>query len=412
MSGSGKPILSPLMVFLSALIAFEFLCRLPYVLFILRTPETGQLVRQHFFAASSPNSVIALGLTLISAAWLISCFAALASGFQYKAAGENAQGFPQISGAIYPIAALFFAAAIGAILSLGVDALIADISGKRAILRDHGSTWIMLRLSVFCHVILCLFYIGASQTGRRLDWLGFAIALILVILPAIVFSARAILISVILEVAYLQILMGQFRLRRGLRMLAIIVPVLLLISVLRPQIVLMSFGETLLFGGEKILQSRYFFDFSKLGAVGLWAQEIPWLGPISFGFLLEPFMGSQIIYYKEIGPMIAREVYFYRGVQGVTPGAFLEGYLSLGLLGGVLFFGLIVYGFLRLERHLFECRKTTLAGVLFPLLILSKFSLLLNSSIGAFAFQTATEAILLALILIPLRGYRARDQLA
>ncbi|MFT6451362.1 MAG: hypothetical protein ACJA06_000844 [Halocynthiibacter sp.] len=409
MNAPKRAILSPLTVFISALIAFEVFARLPYAIFIMNTPETGQLIHFHFFAARAPLNVIATGLTLAALAWLISCFAGLASGFHYDAPLDEGRAFPVVSSAIYPIALLFFIAAIAAVLSLGPEALIADISGKRAALSERGNTWILLRLAVFCHVILCLFYVRAHQTGQKRDWVGFAIALILVILPAIVFSARAILISVILEVIYLQVILGQFRLRRALRMLAIIAPVLVLISVLRPQAALLSPSETVVFGVEKILQSRYFFDFSKLGAVSLWAQENPWLGPVSFGFLLEPFLGPQVIYYKELGPMIAREVYFYRGIHGVTPGAFLEGYLSFGLFGGTLFFGLIVYGFLRLERSLIQKSKPTLAALFFPLLILSKFGLLLNSSLGAFAFQTATEAIILAIILIPLRGYSARD---
>lgn len=397
------------MVFLAALIAFEFLCRLPYALYVMRTPETGAAAHMHFFAASDPRSVITMGFTLVALAWFMSCFAAIASGFRYEAPPSYSPTFPTVSSALYPIALFFFAAAIAAILSLGPEALLADISGKRAALAERGNTWMLLRLAVFCHVILCLFYVRAHQTGQRRDKLGFAIALLLVILPAIVFSARAILISIVMEVIYLQILLGQFRLRRALRMLAIILPALLLISILRPQAVLLGPVETLLFGAEKILQSRYYFDFSKLGAVSLWAQETQWLGPVSFGFLLEPFVGSQVVYYKELGPMIAREVYFYRGSHGVTPGAFLEGYLSFGLLGGTLFFGGLVYGFLRLERDLIRRVKITLAALVFPLLVVSKFSLLLNSSLGAFVFQTVTEAVILALILIPLGGYRTRD---
>lgn len=408
MISSQKPVLSPLIIFLVGLIAFEFLCRLPYAIHVMRTPEMGQTTQLHFFAASPPMSVIVMGMMLVGVVGLVSCFAGLSAGVRYDGPPKLGLEFPEVSSALYPIAVLFFAAAIGAVLSLGPEALIADISGKRAALGDHGGTWLMLRLAVFCHVILCLFYLRAHQTGQRRDWVGFAFALVLVILPAIVFSNRAILISVILEVIYLQILLGTFRLHRALRILAIIAPVLLLISILRPQAAFLSPGEAVLFGVEKILQSRYFFDFSKLGAVGLWAQEGPWLGPVSFGFLLEPFFGSQVIYYKELGPMIAREVYFYRGAHGVTPGAFLEGYLSFGLLGGAVFFGLIVYGFLRLERSFIERQKASLAGIFFPLLVLSKFSLLLNSSLGAFVFQTGTEAVLLALILIPLRGYSAR----
>lgn len=402
---TGRMIVSPLVVFLCLLAAFEFCARLPFVLYVLSAPETGIAIHTHFFSFQSPDEVIVLGLTITTMALVAGLFAAFISSPSVPQAW-GPDDFPRIPATLYPVGLLFVGAAFVAIASLGVSALLADISGKRSELGDYGLTWLLLKLGNFCHLIAALFFVRMQQTGSVLDRIAFGVTVLALLVSTIVFSQRAILISFLLEIVYLQLLLGTFQMRRLGSIALMVLLAGILISALRPGSASMSVGELLLFGVEKLLQSRYFLDFTKLGTTALWADGEPWMGPVIIGFVLEPFLGDQVIFYKEIGQIIARETYLYSASTGVTPGALLEGVLSFGIAGGILTFGLIFFVFLRVERALFAGGPHSLWTTMVLLLILSKFSLLLNSSLGAFAFQFLLEfmMLLLAFTLMSLLG--------
>jgi hypothetical protein len=199
---------------------------------------------------------------------------------------------------------------------------------------------------------------------------------------------------------YLQVMLGTFRIARMVRIGGLIFAVLLTISILRPGITFDDWSDAVVFGLEKVLQSRYFLDFLKIGSAMVWDAQAPWLGPVSIAFLFEPFMPDKVIFYKELGPIIADEVYFYPGVTGgVTSGGLLEAILSFGPIGGIAFFAFLFHLFLRGERALLTHRHRSLTLTMAILLVVSKFSLFVNSSLGAFAYQTCLELALLMLVM-------------
>lgn len=393
-----RNVISPLLVFLALLVVFELCVRLPYVIYAMDAPELGTDAIVHFFGLNTPSRVIWLGLSIVILATLAT-FLAFGILGSFHRMPLSRPDFERVGWLIYPIGLMFLGVVVASVLSLGVEALAEDISGKRSEFGDRGMAWVMMRFAVFSHMIGAIFYIRMVQTGRMFDKAAFAISVLMVAVPAIVFSLRATIISFTLEILYLQLLFGTFQFRRFLRLAAVMLPALIAISALRPDAEFRSTFEAAMFGIEKAVQSRYFFDFAKIGTVMSWAETQPWVGPIVFGFVLEPFLGDQIIFYKEIGPMIAEQVYLYRGLTGVTPGFLLESTLSFGVPLGILLFVVVMSLFLMIERRMLETRSPSLAGLLFRLLLVSKVSLLLNSSLGAFAFQLIVEGVMLFAVL-------------
>lgn len=403
MTRPAHSVLSPLLVFTALLAAFEFCVRLPFVLWVQAHPETGALMHMNFFATFPPASVLTTGLALTTLATLATAAGAMVAG--PVVAGESRQiGLARVPATLWLVAPLVLGAAILSVTLLGRDALIEDISGKRSDVGQSGGLWLLLRLAMFAHVIACLFYIRLTQSRALLDKLGFIAALLAVIIPAIVFSQRAGLVTLLLEIMYLQLLLGTFRPVRALRVALALLPVIFLISVLRPAAATLSLGEALALGAEKLVVSRYFLDFTKLGAVTLWAAQADWLGPVALTFMAEPFLGEGVVFYKELGPLIGAEVYLLREEGGVTPGIVLELILSFGTAGGVIAFGAITWAFLLVERRLLVNAAPGIVRPLVLLLAVGKFPLLLNSSLGAFAFQLVVEGTMLAVTLSLVHG--------
>lgn len=98
--------------------------------------------------------------------------------------------------------------------------------------------------------------------------------------------------------------------------------------------------------------------------------------------------------------MISSEVYLIRRINGVTPGLLLESILSFGYLFGMMFFITIIHCARLLETLLFKSPTLSLASTIVPILVLSKFNLALNSSLGAYTFQLVLEGFMLALVLL------------
>jgi len=353
---------------MGVLTMFELCVRLPYVLYVRFSPELGYTISLHFFSAHSPDAVIFIGLTILLVTAGMCLFLAIKSGLFYKVQNLKIPRlhFPWI---IYPIALIFIGAAFLSIILLGVTNVLDNLSGKRSEAGESFLLYICVKMANFCHVIAIIFYVKNLQKSSLIDRGLFLLATIALILPTIVFSQRAILIGFALELLYIQMIFK------------------------------VTFLEALAASLEKVVSSRYFFDFTKLGTVTLWFMETPWLGPVSLNFLVEPFFPDSVYFYKEIGPIISDEAYHYRTKNGVTPGALMEGILSFGILGGILFFGLLFFFFIKTERRLLMKKKTISTFEFFlMLLILSKFSLLVNSSLGAFVFQTVLEAAFLSAV--------------
>ena len=402
MSKSRGYFVSPIILFLGVLTMFELCVRLPYVLYVRFSPELGYTISLHFFSANSPDAVIFIGLTILLVTAGMCLFLAVKSGLFYKFQNLKVPRL-HIPWIIYPISLVFIGAAFLSIFLLGVTNVLDNLSGKRSEAGESFLLYICVKMANFCHVIAIIFYVKNLQKSSLIDRGLFLLATIALILPTIVFSQRAILIGFALELLYIQMIFKVFNLRGIFRIILTIIPVLLIISFLRPgnSAADFTFFEALAASLEKVVSSRYFFDFTKLGTVTLWFMATPWLGPVSLNFLVEPFFPDSVYFYKEIGPIISDEAYHYRNKNGVTPGALMEGILSFGILGGILFFGLLFFFFIKTERRLLMKKKTTSTFEFFlMLLILSKFSLLVNSSLGAFVFQTVLEAAFLSAVFL------------
>lgn len=389
--------ISPIVLFLTAIILFELCLRLPYVVYVRLSPELGFRSWLHFFSYQEPSSVIFVGLTLLLTTAILCYFFALKIGPTYNSSKLSMPDF-QIPAIIYPVSLIFIGAAFLSIIMLGLGNVLENLSGKRDETSESLLIYASVKMANFCHLIAIIFYVKMLQKGRLIDRFFFLLATVALILPTIVFSQRAILIGFALELLYIQLVFRTFNIRGIFKIILTIIPVLLVISFLRPgnSAADFTFFEALMASLEKVVSSRYFFDLTKLGTVALWYMETPWLGPVSLTFLVEPFYPESVYFYKEVGPIISDEAYHYRTKNGVTPGALLEGILSFGILGGILFFGTLFAIFLKVERNLLASKqKVSTFRFFLMLLVLSKFSLLVNSSLGAFTFQTVIEVAFL-----------------
>lgn len=394
---SGVSLLSPIIFFLIMISAFELFLRLPYIYFLDKSSSATIAEKFHFFSYQNPQEVMLYGGGIIFLV-LLSC---VAISVIFKPVYQKERlyvSFQPIPKTIYFAALFFLVVTVLAIMSLGVEALEENLSRKRAELGESFVSWLLLRLSVFSHVIAVLFYIRMTQTAKKADKIAFLLCVLMVIVPAVVFSVRAIVISFMIELVYLQILLGTFNIRKLGYILLSLFPVLLLVSILRPNQESAGMLDAVVFGMEKILQSRYFFDISKLGTVTLWSLDQSWLGAVSLSFLFEPFFGDELLFYKELGPLIGQQVYLLRVAGGVTPGGLLEAVLSFGIIGGVFFFICMMSMYLKVENILFTKRKNSLFLVVLSVVFLSKFSLFLNSSLGAMTFQFLFETAVLVLL--------------
>lgn len=400
-------VISPVFLLLLGTLSFEFFVRFPYVVGSLNSQNMGALRHSHFFSIYPPASVMVFGMTLVFFALVVVLFAGLLTRPVYQVS-DQAMSLPKVSSRVYIIGAGMVLAFVLTVLLVGPQILLEAFSSKRSELGDRGLLWVLLKVCVFSHLVACMFYIRMVQTKSRFDMMWFWLMLLILTLTTLIFSQRAILVTFALEFIYLQIILGTFKLRRNMLMLGLLVIVLVMISALRTRGEFQSIWDGGLAGLEAIVRSRYFFDFAKLGVVMQWADSVSWLGPISIGFLFEPFMADQVVFYKEIGPMISSEVYLHRHKSGVTPGGYLESLLSFGVVGGVFFFMVILIILLRIEAFLFKARVESLGVFLLVLMVVSKNSLFLNSSLGAYAFQVVLEGALLLACLPFLQSWRTQ----
>ena len=402
-----RTIISPLFIFMMALVVLEVFFRLPFVIYTLNDPSSGHLNTLHFFSIYRPADVMTLGLLLVAIAFIMIVSTNLITPMRMHIPVR--MEVPDVPATIRVISILVSGAAILSIGMLGADALLNSLSSKRSDLTERGILWLLVKVANFNHLIILLLYLRYLKHGKRLDQFLLVIAFLSLAGVSLVFSQRAILISLVLELFYAALLFGRIRFWAIAKVVGAIGVVVIGISALRPGEDFGNTFELVLEGLRRAMMSRYFFDFTKLGTVMQWADGQPWLGPAAIGFVFEPFFGNEVIFYKEVGPLISAEVYLYRSETGVTPGLLLESLLSFGYLLGFLFFLLIIQMFRLIELRLFRPTSSSLAATVVPIFVLSKFTLALNSSLGAYAFQLVLEGTMLWLILLLLGGFhRAR----
>lgn len=391
-------VISPLFMLVVALVAFEFLTRLPYAYLVANSGLANAFERYRMFSSIPHQEVMYTGAALLGVLAVFLLAIGVLGTLSYPAASTK-RSLPLIGRSIY-VWALIFLIIIGSTIGLlGIDSLEENISSKRREVSEDGMLWFFAKMSMFSHVLVSLFYIRYLQTKTRQDLIVFMLTFVLLATPAIVFSLRAIIIALVIELIYIQIFFGIFNLRKLIKISLMVFPVLIAITILRANLHEDSnIFIALINGFERLLQNRYFFDIIKLGTVSLWYFDEPWLGPVSIGFMLELFDPVSIIYYREIGPIIAYDVYKEYN-NGVTPGGFLEAILSFGYIGGLLFFGFVLSVFFYFERKMFLAHNWGALRFFIIMFALAKFPIFVNSSLGAFAFQVILESAFLIILL-------------
>lgn len=398
---------SPILLFVLLLFLFELFVRLPFVLYIEANPHLNRKSHLGFFSDFNPQSVIFTGVMLLACAFVVVSIAVISN----KWGKYNALNFsiPKIPFVISIAALVLSALSLNMISQLSAEVAYLedlDISGKRSGFSDSFSLYMTLRFSLFNHIVIALAYVRAVQTRGIFSWICFIIPALIFMMTMAFISHRALLFVFVLEIVYFQILLKQLNMRRVLTLGLALVTLILVITVLRTNREYSSLLEALVGGIEKVIESRFFFDFTKIGVGYLWSTEINWIGPVSISFLFEPFFNSDIVFYKDLGKILSREAYNIHYETGVTSGGYLEALLSFGIIGGGLFFGGIFYIFLLFEKHLFEKRGSFVLKV-YTIMVLSKVVLFLNSSFGAFCFQLVSESLLFMLIVWPLIGFKS-----
>ncbi len=398
---------SPILIFLFLLFIFELFVRLPYVLSTQANPNLNRKAYISFFSDFNSETVIFAGAMLLLCAFVV----ILITSFLFKGGKYNSinLSIPRIPIFISIIALILSGVSLYMISQLTADVVYLDdldLSGKRSF-SDSISLYMILRLSMFNHIIIALAYVRAVQTRGIFAWLCFIIPALIFVLTMTFISHRALLFVFVLEIIYFQILLRKLNFRRIMTIAVAMVILLLIITVLRTNKEYSNLLEAAGGGILKVLESRFFLDFTKLGVGYLWSTEVNWVGPVSISFLFEPFFNNDVLFYKDLGKILSREAYNIHFETGVTPGGYLEALLSFGVIGGAFFFGGLIYLFLFFERRLFE-NKATFVVKVYSVMVLAKIVLFLNSSFGAFCFQLLSETLLFILIIWPIIGINYR----
>jgi len=407
-----KHIRSPILIFLLLLFVFELFVRLPYVLSIQANPYLNRKAYTGFFSDFNSQSVIFTGVMLLVCGIIVtSIMAFLNARGKYDAANFS---IPRVPILISFMALILSAVSLYMISQLSADIAYIedlDISGKRSGFSDSFSLYMTLRLSMFNHIVIALAYVRAVQTRGVFSWFCFIIPALIFLLTLTFISHRALLFVFVLEIVYFQILLKKLNIRRIVVIGGALISLLLIITVLRTNQEYSNLLDAFSAAITKVIESRYFFDFTKLGVGYLWSTEVNWIGPVSISFLFEPFFPNDVIFYKDLGKILGRQAYNIHFESGVTPGGYLEALLSFGVIGGGLFLGGVLYIFLFFERRLFE-RKGTFALKVYAIMVLAKIVLFLNSSFGTFCFQLLTESLLFMVIIYPVIGLFYRSPTA
>jgi hypothetical protein len=205
---------------------------------------------------------------------------------------------------------------------------------------------------------------------------------------SLIFSQRAIIFVYAMEMIYAQYVFSTIRLKYLLRLFAVVGPALLMIAVLRGRASGFDFTEGLLLGLESVVRSRYFFDIARSGAVYIWQDIGGGIDFLALNFLLEPIIGSSVIYFKEVGSIAAYEIWGYE-MSGVTLGIVMEFIVSFGAVLSALLLLPFFFAFFRAESSML----TSNSFFFIKLLFVGKILIALNSSLGSFTYQTLLEFV-------------------
>ncbi|WP_095012246.1 hypothetical protein [Tsuneonella mangrovi] len=387
---------TPVMWLIFALSIFELAIRLPYLVLIYRDPYTPAAMRFQYFGIYDPVRVMVDG-TLMVAIALILAFLAHALVPLRPVARQFRDRVVRLTWPFYFVAAGTVVAAVLGAYVLGFSEIAQNLSAKRDLdSSDSGILlYILLKASLFSHVLVSLSYMAYLSTHHRKYLVmvgGFALVTLVI---SVIFSQRAMLFVLGFELIYVTWLYRRLNVRKLVMYAAPFAAALVAIGIFRASNQQgMGLYDSILFGLDKVMSTRYFMNISKVGAVYEWQRVAGQIDFLSLNFLVEPFDPNHTIYFKDIGRMVSSEV-FGVDTSGVTLGAVSEAVLSFGPLVGAVFCFAMFVGVFLAEKKMLEYRRLSLL-VFFAV---AKVPILLNTSLGSYVYQVVLESVLLLLLL-------------
>ena len=288
------------------------------------------------------------------------------------------------------------------IISIGFDSIFSNISAKRFSDSFSITTYISLKLCFFSRIFYLFGRTIKSKEYQPIKILNSFHAFV-VIASSIIVSNRVYLLLFLVEMIIIEFISDDNKLNRlKTRLLKVRTSISRKKSLIKNSIFLIgivivllyitatrasshedfAFSELLQFSLIKIFSGRYLFDVIKLGEIYNYVIETPKsITLFTLGWLLPGFVSG----YKELGPLLAEEVY---GISdsGVTPGLFSELAYDFGILPCFILIPVVCYFYWLLIRagKLFIPNSGLL---IYWIISISKSIVIINSSFGAAIFS-------------------------
>jgi hypothetical protein len=387
------------MALIYILIAFDLMVRLPIVLRAETSAELSADVIYDLFADYRPEDVINTGLFIELLGFFCIVFAFIvvnASLFRVKAVPHtSARGRLVIKPTFYVFLGFCLLAAVLAFQAIGFSEILRNLSAKRDLGLGDGNitTYLLLKIAFANHIfamILLAIYLEQKRTSHLLMLF---VVTVFIFLTGIVFSQRQSIIIYMFEIIIILLYYGQATKTRMMVFGAAFLVIIIATTVLRGESGAEGIGEALALFEQKVISSRYFFDFTKNGIIAVWHETTTVQPSLIFGFIPEMIWPDQTLNNKQFGYMIADEIFPLRNPGGVTTGVLIDSFITLGYMLGAVFLLLAFAVLFKTEKSFFRQDFSIVR-----IYVIAKIIILINSSIDSFIFAILLELPLLLLI--------------
>jgi hypothetical protein len=380
---------STLLVLIIMMYALE-LFRVPFLLLASVTNGYTAVQLHTFFSDFDEIEVVKTGMTVTTLAFAIFVLAFLMlNDWQLRTvANEKQLVNVKVNPVVWLLVLVPLVATFFAVQSIGFQEVSEDFSSKRSMDQTDGFilTYIYFRLSLMGHIAGAVMLYLYLSTKANAYILAFIFLTTTFFIAAIIFSQRQIILVCFLE--YYLVLQFMGKVSRVTKIWAGISCFLIIfaLTVFRGASNNMSTNEQLNLFLSKVEGSRYFLDFTRHGTVLLWLEQ----SNIKLNLILTPvwnyMWSASDIGAKEIGYIIASNVYWMANPGGVTTGAVLDSIISFGFVGGSFFIFTFAYLFFFMEK-----RAISGAFSITSIVFVGKSLIFLNSSFDSFVFAFSIE---------------------
>jgi hypothetical protein len=364
--------------------------RVPFLLLASVTNGYTAVQLHTFFSDFNEMQVVRIGMTITTLAFSVFCLAYLAQNrwkFRTTVVQKSAV-FLNINPLIWLLVLVPIVATYLAIQAIGFQEINEDFSSKRDFDQAGGTilTYAYFRLSLMGHIVGALLLYFYISTRKHVYLIACVVLTLIFLVAAIVFSQRQIILICFLEYYLVMQRMGKVsattKIWAGISCFVIIFA----LTVFRGTSSNLSTNEQLSLFLGKIEGSRYFLDFTRHGTIMLWIDQ----SNLQLNLILTPLWnflwGTANIGAKEIGYLVASNVYWMANPGGVTTGAVLDSIISFGFTGGSIFIFIFAYLFFYTEKKLMHGSFSIILVV-----FLGKVLIFLNSSFDSFVFAFLIE---------------------